>query len=396
MFRLYLITDPAIGDIVGAVERALAAIPTGRRRCNCATAPRADARSEMAFLLRDDGATGAPLLVNDRADVARAVDADGVHLRQDDRRRGRARARPALVGCSTHAAGIAVAGADFAVFGPVFARRAGAGRARRARRRVRGRRRPAISRSAALARRARDCRAAGARRRHQRRARRARSRRGGACDVGGRHLVLTRVFVLAMLLGVGSIVAKLYVFDFVRVQGNEMAPSVVAGDLVLVSRLFSRIERGDVVMLRHPRQPERFLIRRVVALPGETIAVKEGAVILDGEPARRERAGEMVLRHIGKDGRPLGDAVYTLEIEHLGERAVRTLRSPKARGRRGEAAPRRRLLRARRQPRRGLRQPRLRPRAAVVRARRRVSDLDAGADAGPALDPAQRRWTRVR
>ncbi|MEK6607266.1 MAG: signal peptidase I [Myxococcota bacterium] len=209
--------------------------------------------------------------------------------------------------------------------------------------------------------------------------------------------MLTRVFVLAMLLGVGSIVAKLYVFDFVRVQGNEMAPAVVAGDLVLVSRLFSQVERGDVVMLRHPRQPERFLIRRVVALPGETIAVKEGAVILDGEPARRERAGEMVLRHIGKDGRPLGDAVYTLEIEHLGERAVRTLRSPKARA---AGAAKQRLAEGY---------------FVLADNRSEAFDsrdfgpvlpsfvrgavwaiLDAGADAGPALDPAQRRWTRVR
>jgi len=69
----------------------------------------------------------ARLLVNDRIDVALAAEADGVHLPADsiaidEARRLVGSAR--LVGISTHsaaeAADAAVAGADFAVFGPVW------------------------------------------------------------------------------------------------------------------------------------------------------------------------------------------------------------------------------------------------------------------------------------
>lgn len=65
------------------------------------------------------------LLVNDRADVARAAGADGVHLPEAGLPVADARAvvgREALIGRSVHGAeGIALSrGADFVVFGPVF------------------------------------------------------------------------------------------------------------------------------------------------------------------------------------------------------------------------------------------------------------------------------------
>lgn len=76
---------------------------------------------------------GALLIVNDRLDIALAVDADGVHLGQDDLPLPAARAilarvsraRPFLVGVSTHdCAQIEQAveqGADYLGFGPIFA-----------------------------------------------------------------------------------------------------------------------------------------------------------------------------------------------------------------------------------------------------------------------------------
>ncbi|MEK6607267.1 MAG: thiamine phosphate synthase [Myxococcota bacterium] len=125
MFRLYLITDPAIGDIVGAVERALAAIPTGAAAVQLRDrAASGRALHETALRLREATARwGAPLLVNDRADIAIAAGADGVHLRENSIGAHDARALGLrLVARSTHATGGGVAaGADFAVFGPVFA-----------------------------------------------------------------------------------------------------------------------------------------------------------------------------------------------------------------------------------------------------------------------------------
>lgn len=73
-------------------------------------------------------ARGAKLIINDRADIALALGADGVHLGQDDMPPQAARALlgdGAIIGFSTHGPGQAAAAAtlpvDYVAVGPVFA-----------------------------------------------------------------------------------------------------------------------------------------------------------------------------------------------------------------------------------------------------------------------------------
>jgi thiamine-phosphate pyrophosphorylase len=83
---------------------------------------------EVAAAIRPRArAAGALFLVNDRPDVARAVDADGVHLGQDDVPLAVARrvlGPDALIGISTHdlveATAAADAGADYIGVGPIY------------------------------------------------------------------------------------------------------------------------------------------------------------------------------------------------------------------------------------------------------------------------------------
>jgi thiamine-phosphate pyrophosphorylase len=132
--RLILVTDrraTAGRPLVEVVRAALAAVPAEARGAVAVQLREKDlegrALLELARALRDvTAAAGAALFVNDRADVALAADADGVHLG------GRsfspadvARFAPRLaVGVSTHSRGdveaAARAGARFAVFGPVW------------------------------------------------------------------------------------------------------------------------------------------------------------------------------------------------------------------------------------------------------------------------------------
>lgn len=70
---------------------------------------------------------GAKLIINDRADIALALGADGVHLGQDDMPPGAARAllgEAAVVGFSTHGVEQAIAAArlpvDYVAVGPIF------------------------------------------------------------------------------------------------------------------------------------------------------------------------------------------------------------------------------------------------------------------------------------
>lgn len=125
-----LITDAAsTEELVDRTRAALGAAPPGRVAVQArAKGASARALAELASaLLPVCRAAGAPLLVNDRADVARAIGADGVHLPERGLSVAQARAvlGQAIVGRSCHARGglddAQRQGADYALLAPVEA-----------------------------------------------------------------------------------------------------------------------------------------------------------------------------------------------------------------------------------------------------------------------------------
>jgi signal peptidase I len=138
------------------------------------------------------------------------------------------------------------------------------------------------------------------------------------------------LFVLLVLLLLSAAAAKIVVFDFPRVSGNDMAPSVQKDDWLLVNRLDTEPNRGDLVLVEHPRR--RFpVVRRVVGLPGETIVVKNETPIVNGKPATRK-----VLREVELTEAPGGRKV-TLSMrmvrEQLGNATYEVLKDPQRRSR---------------------------------------------------------------
>ena len=76
-----------------------------------------------------------------------------------------------------------------------------------------------------------------------------------------------------------------YVVQAFKVQGTSMSPELKDGDRILVNKFlyyFGDIERGDVVVFWYPEDPKLSFIKRVVALPGETVEIRSGAVLVNG------------------------------------------------------------------------------------------------------------------
>lgn len=82
-----------------------------------------------------------------------------------------------------------------------------------------------------------------------------------------------------------------------RVRGASMEPTLREGDLVAVVPVRAAgvggPGRGDVVLVRDPRDPSRVTIKRVAGLAGETVRVRRGRLHVDGVPQlERWAAGE--------------------------------------------------------------------------------------------------------
>jgi signal peptidase I len=63
-----------------------------------------------------------------------------------------------------------------------------------------------------------------------------------------------------------------------------MAPALRPGDRIL-SQPLRRPRRGQVVFFAHPGWPDFWLVKRIVGLPGEQVEVRQGRLIIDGEPS---------------------------------------------------------------------------------------------------------------
>lgn len=86
-----------------------------------------------------------------------------------------------------------------------------------------------------------------------------------------------------------AIVVILFLYQPVKVEGTSMMPALVDQDRIFINKFIYRfrlgeIHRGDMVVFWFPFDPSKSYIKRVIGLPGDTIEVDEGEVIVNGRP----------------------------------------------------------------------------------------------------------------
>lgn len=95
-------------------------------------------------------------------------------------------------------------------------------------------------------------------------------------------------FLFDALLGAGlMVVLHLFVIQVSVVKGNSMEPCLHDGDRLVVDRVaynLADVGRGDVVVLRYPKDPSLEFVKRIVGLPGDRVAMQHGTLLVNGEP----------------------------------------------------------------------------------------------------------------
>jgi len=76
------------------------------------------------------------------------------------------------------------------------------------------------------------------------------------------------------------LVLRSFVFEPFRIPSGSMIPTLLIGDYILVS---NSPERGDVAVFRYPANPNQDYIKRVIGLPGDTIAYRDKTLFINGE-----------------------------------------------------------------------------------------------------------------
>ena len=96
------------------------------------------------------------------------------------------------------------------------------------------------------------------------------------------------LWVRDLLISAGaSVLIITFLYQPVRVEGTSMLPRLEDRDRLFINKFVyhvEAIERGDVVVFRYPRDPEKSYIKRVIALPGDRLRIDHGQVWVNGNP----------------------------------------------------------------------------------------------------------------
>jgi signal peptidase I len=114
-----------------------------------------------------------------------------------------------------------------------------------------------------------------------------------------RHHLPTLPEALASLLR--TVVVALFLLTFVvqpfLIPSESMEHTLLVGDFLLVNKQiyapfgrlterllpYRQVQRGDVIVFHFPEDPQRFLVKRVVGVPGDRLRIEDGRVTVNGQ-----------------------------------------------------------------------------------------------------------------
>ena len=95
-----------------------------------------------------------------------------------------------------------------------------------------------------------------------------------------------RVWTRDLLIAIGlALVIIVFLYQPVKVEGTSMAPLLSDQERIFINKFvyrFEPIDRDDVVVFWYPLDRSKSFIKRVIALPGETVEIRRGTVFING------------------------------------------------------------------------------------------------------------------
>jgi len=76
---------------------------------------------------------------------------------------------------------------------------------------------------------------------------------------------------------------RMLLFQPFVVKGNSMEPNYHSADYLIIDEVSFKMrspQRGEVIVFNYPKDPSQRYIKRIIALPGETIEIRNGEVFI--------------------------------------------------------------------------------------------------------------------
>jgi len=102
--------------------------------------------------------------------------------------------------------------------------------------------------------------------------------------------------VIAVIL---ALFVRTWVFQAFQIPTGSMEPNLLVGDHLIVNKMIFAptvtgveravlpgrdIQRGDIIVFKYPKSPDRDFIKRVIGLPGDRLELHRKQVYINGQP----------------------------------------------------------------------------------------------------------------
>jgi signal peptidase I len=112
-------------------------------------------------------------------------------------------------------------------------------------------------------------------------------------------------------IGVAVLIAlflRAFVVEAFKIPSGSMIPTLQVGDHIFVNKFiygvrvpftnikfgmeYRKPKRGEVIVFIYPKEPDKDFIKRIIAVEGDTVVVRDNAVIVNGKPIPREHLNQ--------------------------------------------------------------------------------------------------------